>query len=824
MDTTLKELRHAVRALLKRPGFTAVAALSLALGIGVNTTVFTLVKALFLKPLPVEEPARLMAVLTADEQNPRPFMAISYPNAMDLAAQQDSLAGLTVSVFSGFEIEIDDKDERELGQMVGGEYFDVLGVEAALGRTLEANDAPAPEEGEPVMVLSHGFWERHLGSDPQVLGRVVKVNRMPFTVVGVMPRGFTGNQQRVEPQFFVPVTLLQRLIPSFDPDGEAFTSRRGLFFSAHARLQPGVSREQAQANLDVIGRRLEEQYPQANAGRSFQLMPLAEANLDPDPAGRARTRMAMSLLMGLVGLVLLIACANVANLLLVHSAARSREVAIRISMGSTRVQLARRFLLESLVLALAGGALSLAVAHLGRKLLLASLPARGFVIGYDFSLDGRVLAFTFAVTLLTALAFGLIPSWKAARVDVVGELKETPTLGGAGRRFSGRNLLVAGQVALSLVALVATGLFIRSLDALRQADPGFDTGNIAVAAGIDFAGAGYDQPRSEVFFRELEERASNLPGAQGAVVAEMLPFIGGGFGRTVFLEGQEQGSGEGGRMIFVGATNPGYFDTLGLPLVKGRTFTDADREDTQKVVVVNEAMAKLFWGDEEPIGKRFHFHSLEDYRYVVGVVADNKFFQLDEEPRAVAWYPLAQMYTPTVHLVVRAGGDPTTILAGMRELLRELDPNLSSRETVSLPVRVERSLFLPRTISRLLAVFGGLALTLALVGLFGVVSYSVAQRHREIGIRMAIGARRRDVLGLVFSQGLVIVASGVAVGLLAAWAGGRLVESYLYAISPTDLVTLAVTPLLLVAAAGAAILLPARRAASVDPVTALKYE
>jgi len=371
---------------------------------------------------------------------------------------------------------------------------------------------------------------------------------------------------------------------------------------------------------------------------------------------------------------------------------------------------------------------------------------------------------------------------------------------------------------------VATGLFVRSLDALRHAEPGFDAGHLAAAVAIDVGSAGYDQARAENLFRELEERAATLPGAQSAVVAEMLPFVGGGFGRTVFLEGQEQGSGQGGRMIFVGAARPGYFETLGLPLLRGRTFADTDQAETQKVVVVNEAMAKVFWGEEEAIGKRFHFHGQEEYRYVVGVVADVKFFQLNEEPRPVAWYPLAQMYTPTVHLAVRGSGDPAGLLAGVRELVHEVDANLFPREIVTLPERVERSLFLQRTISRLLAVFGGLALTLALVGLFGVVSYSVAQRHREIGIRMAIGAQRLDVLRLVFFQGLTLVAVGVAVGLLGSWAGGRLVESYLYAISPTDLLTLVTTPLLLVLAAAAAIFLPARRAASVDPVASLKYE
>ena len=819
----LKDLRWSVRSLLKRPAFTAVAALSLALGIGANTTVFTLAKAIFLKPLPVEDASRLVAVYTTDEQNPGMTVGTSYPNLQDIRRQNDTLDGLAACVLAPLELNADGQSTRLTGLAVGGDYFDVLGVEARRGRTLNPDDTRAPGEGEPVIVLGYGAWERHFGASPDILGKTLVLSRQAFTVVGVMPPAWNGHQRSLEYDVYFPLTLIERVFPSFDPNGEALTSRRFAAYFAVARLAPGSDLDNATADLRLIGQRLEEQYSQVNRGRSFRPIPLVEANLSPNPEQRARARLAMGLLATLVGLVLLIACANVANLLLVQATARGREVAIRLALGSSHRQLVQRFLVESLLLALLGGGLSLFLAPFARDLIVASFPVGLANMGYDLSLDLWVLGFTFGATILTALIFGAIPTWKAIRADVVAELKDLPALGGGGRKWSAGNILVTGQVALSLIALVATGLFVRSLDALRDVDPGFAADELAAVA-FDVNLAGYDEERAGTLYRQLAERAAGLPGAVSAVVTDMMPFRGGGFGRTVFREGEEPGSGDGGGFAYCAGVSPEFFDTLGLMILQGRALQATDLPDSEKVVVINEQMAATFWGGHDPIGQRFHFHSLDEERRVVGVVRNFKFFSLNEQPLPAAFYPLSQMHNGSVHLTVRAAGDPTVLLAGMRRLLEESDPDIGWQQLSTMPENIRQSLFMPLTISRLLAVFGAVALTLALIGLFGVISYSVAQRHREIGIHMAIGAQRSDVQGLVLRQGLRLVFTGIGFGLIASWIVGRLVESFLFGVRPTDPWTLTVMPALLIAVAVLAILLPAQRAATVDPVTALKYE
>jgi len=577
----------------------------------------------------------------------------------------------------------------------------------------------------------------------------------------------------------------------------------------------------AQAEAAALSRRLQQEYPDDDHGRSFRLVPLSQAAI---PFGLRDGAVAISgLLATIVGLILLVACANVANLLLARAAARRKEIAVRLSIGAGRARLVRQLLTESVLLALMGGACGLLLAAWAMRALLALLATvpLGVATNLDLRLDARTLLVTLGLSLVTGVLFGLVPALQASRPELVGALKsQAPPPAGAGRGLTGRNLLVAAQVALSLVALVAAGLFLRSLGAAQRTDPGFETRRL-LTLNLDLDLAGYDPARGQIFVRQMVERVSAVPGVLQATVAQAGPLQGTTL-RSVFLEGQD--ATKSGTLIQVNGVGPRYFETVGVPLVRGRGFTEDDRQGAPPVVVVNQTMAAKLWPGQNPLGKRFRFFGDKFQVSVVGVAKDVKYNTLGEDPQPYIYFPLPQRWGGTLALLARTAGDPGAVLPTVERAVRGMDKDLPVTNVATVSQALANGLWAPRAVASLLAVFGLLALALAAVGIYGVTSFAVARRAREIGIRMALGARRGTVLGMVLGQGMAVVAAGLAAGILAAAAVTRLAAGLLFGISPTDPLAFGATSILLAAVALAANLLPARRATAVDPVTALRQE
>ncbi len=823
METLLHDLRFALRTLLKTPLVTAAALLSLALGIGANTTIFTLVNALFLRSLPIAEPERVVALYTTEEkQQAGPLgdlMPVSRPNFVDLRDETDVFQQLVdVSFVPADLAAAGGEPEQIFGLQVAGGYFEMLGVEAFHGRLF----GPQDDEklgAHPVVVLSHRFWMRRFGGDRDLVGETITLNRLPFTVVGIAPPGFEGTFTLGQTDFWAPMMMVDTFWTVFR---DYFDDRRALFMLVYGRLAPGVTLEQAQAQVAAVGRGLEEAYPDVNENRSFTLKPLLETTINP--AQRDNFQRAGVLMMTVVGLILLIACVNVANLLLGRAVARRREIAIRMSLGAPRGRIVRQLLTESLVLALGAGALGLAFAAWARSALWSMRPPFLQQSGLDLSLDAPVLGFTFAVALLTGVLFGLFPALRASRPGLASDLKEAgESERGLGRTFNLKNLLVTGQVALSLVALLGAGIFLRSLGEATRIDLGFDPEPLAMMT-FDLSRQGYDEGRGEQFLNRVVERASQVPGVESAALATILPLTGGGFMRTVYVEGRDAEAENNGILTPANVVGPGFFKTLGVELLRGRDFTAADRAGAQTVAIVNQAMVERFWPGEDPIGRRFSYYGEEEVWEVAGVVATSKYLNVGEDPQAQAYVPRLQDYNPAITLVVRVAGDPGQMLETVRGEVQALDPALPITNPQTLQAAVGQALWAPRMAAILLGVMGGLALLLAAIGIYGVMAYTVSQRRHEIGIRMAMGARGADVLKLVLGQGMILVAAGLALGLGVAVVAGRKIVPLLYGVSPTDVETFVTTSALLAAVALVATLIPARRASVVDPVSVLRRE
>jgi predicted permease len=818
MDLLLSDLRFAVRTLVKAPVFTVVAVLSLALGIGANATIFTVVNAVFLSALPVERPQELVAVYTVDANTPGGFgglLQVSYPNYKDLRDRSDvftDVAGYTPPF--GASVATDGEPAPVTVELVTGSYFGTLGVRPVLGRPIGADDDLVPG-GHPVAVLSYGYWQRHLGGDHGVTSRTVKVNGIPFTVLGVMPEGFKGVNALFSPDLWVPVTMYARILPA--QFRSWMDERRALAVNMAARLRPGVGAGQADSQLAALGRALEEEFPIPNKGRSFVTRPLTQATIFPG----VRTAFVLGsvVLMVVVGLVLLIACTNVANLLIARATGRQQELAVRVALGAGRRRLVRQLLTESLVLALAGGVVGLLFASLARDYLWSLRPpflAQNFV---ELGIDSRVLTFTFAVALATAVVFGLLPALQASRVDVVGTLKEESRGSGLSqrRRRLGR-ALVMGQVALSVVALVVAGLFLRSLAAGNRIDTGFTPEGL-VTAFVNTGQAAYEQGRAESFLRQVDERVDALPGVQSVAWADTAPLTG-AFFRTVVAAGREDDA----ERRFAAATNvsPGYFSTLGIRLQAGRDFTEADREGSPRVAIVNDTLAARLWPGESAVGKRFRFFEPDSYHEVVGVVSTVKINFIGEDPQMAAYVPLEQNFVDGRAIFVRASGDPAAALGSIQQVIRSIDAQVPIANPSTMQQVIGQSLWPARMAAILLGALGGLALALAAVGLYGLMAYSVSQRRHEIGLRMALGAESRLVIRDVLADGLVTVGAGLGIGLAVSLGVSRFVGGLLYGVSPTDPVTFVGVMALLVAVALTASLVPALRASRVDPVVALR--
>jgi macrolide transport system ATP-binding/permease protein len=817
----VQDVRYATRLLVKSPAYTLAAALSLALGVGANTTIFTVLNSVLLHPLAVREPSALVSVFTTDARNTgrlAAFLPTSWPNFQDYRDHSQSFEGLFVEQFVPLSVAHGGQAEQVFGEIVSGNFFSVLGVTPRLGRAFRAEE-DGVSGAHPVVVLGDGFWKRELGADPGVVGRTITLNRQPFTVIGVAPEGFKGTNAIGAPAMWVPLAMHREVLSGFA--AENFDSRRALLFNITGRLKSGIPLAQAEAEMKTLASQLEREYPVPNKGRSVVLVPLSQATINP--GFRSQAVLGGAMLMAVVAFVLLIACANVANLLLARATTRRKEIAVRLSLGAGRGRLVRQLLTESLLLAGCGGLLGLIVATWGRNLLWAYRPPFLPADAVDLSFDGRVLAFTVGITLATGILFGLVPALQASRSDLVMELKDRSSLPtGGGRRFSARNIFMVGQLALSLVALIAAGLFLRSLGNAQRIDPGFEVQRVGVLR-FDLGSQGYAEPAGRDFQRRVLDRVRTLPGVQSAALSDSVPLFGGGLARSVFPEGRDASDPKNGILVQLNAVTVGYFSTLGIPRLRGRDFTDADNEAAPRVAIINETAAKRFWPGEDAVGKRFTFFDAPAPTEVVGIARDSKYNFIGEDPMPFIYTPLLQAYNPAVALNVR-GAEPGALLPAARSAVQQFDRQLPLVNVSTLTEVFDQSLWAPRMGATLLALFALLALVLAAVGIYGVTSYAVEQRTREIGVRMALGAADAEVLTLVLRQSMTLVALGIAAGLVVALALARTITSLLYDVAAVDPVTYVAIPIILAVVAFAACYVPARRASRVDPLLALRAE
>ena len=826
MHTLWQDIRYAIRMLTKNPAFSIVAILSLALGIGANTTIFTVVNAILLNPLPVKDVSRVMEVDTVDSKTRVTAanvekLGMSYPNFQDYARQTQLFSAMTGLVgplpltWSG------GAEPRQLqAQMVSASYFDLLGVHPAAGRFFLPDEDTKPG-GNNVAVVSYSLWTNKFGASPNTIGQILTLNATPYTVIGVAPRGFKGTFTfNNAEEIWVPISMYPQVLAGFFKDN--FNDRRFLAMTAaYGRLRDGVTMAAAEASLKTVAAGLESAFPKENAGRSVALTPLAEAAVGVN--NRSQITLAGGLMMSIVGLVLLIACVNLANLLLAQAAGREKEIGVRAAMGASRGRVIQQLLTESMVLAFLSALAGLAIAYAGRTILWSFRPPFIRDSDLDLGFDSHVLLFTLSVALLTAVLIGVVPALKAARPNLIEVLKvggRGNTVGWASSPF--RSMLVVTEIALALVALVGAGLFIRSMQNAQRIDPGFESSSLFLF-NFDLGALHYDEGRGQQFFRAAIERAQAAPGVESATIADAPPLIG-GFARTIFPEGQDEASGYRGTLTTINDIAPNFFETLRIPLVGGREFTDNDRATTKPVAIASEAMAKHFWPNENAVGKRFHFFGDPTLREIVGVVRNTVVGNIGEEPQPLAYLPLAQNYSPAVTMEVRTKGRPEGVISGVRSQVQSLDSNVALTNFLTVEELIGQGLWAPRMGAALLAVFGGLALILAIIGVYGVLSYSVNQQTREIGIRMAMGAQTGRVLGLVVGQGMRLAAAGLILGLIVAFAAMRVMSSLLFGVSAHDPLTFVGVSLVLAVAAVLACYIPARRATKVDPIIALRYE
>ncbi len=816
METLFQDLRYGVRMLIKRPGFTAVAIIALALGIGANTAIFSVVNAVLLRPLPFSDPNRLVAVYETHARRGMALNAVSYPNFADWRDQNNVFERIAAYHNGDYIMTGADEPARLQCSIVSADMFDLLGAKPALGRTF------LPEEDKPgdsgrVAILSHSMWQKRFSADPNVLEKSITLNGKNYSVVGVMPAGFQFPIQNE------PVELWTTFAPEFESlDGEPTTAQqRGAhYLETIARLKPDVTIEQAQAEMTAIMSRLEQQYPDQNSYRGATVMSALESIIgDIKPA--------LLILLGAVGCVLLIACANVANILLARATTRHKEMAIRAALGASRSRVVRQLLTESVTLAMAGGALGLLVALWGTDLLIA-LSRDDIPRSAQIGLDGRVLLFTLTVSVLTGVIFGLVPAIQSSKPDLSESLKE----GGRGsaegaRRNRIRSALVVIEVAVAIVLLVSAGLLIESLRRLQNVNPGFDPKNV-LAVTVGLPEVKYPSEKQIAFYRELLDRVKALPGVKRASAVLPLPLGQDRIRLTFEIEGRPMPKGEHPVSEYR-AVSVDYFGAMGIPLRAGRDFTPRDDRKATPVVIVNQAFADKFFPGEDPIGKRIMPSiSVDDskpvMRDIVGVVGNVKHLKLSAEDDPEYYVPHSQIPLDAMTLVVKSDNDPRGLIGAIQNEVRALDKDLPVFNIKTLDDYVAASVAQPRFSALLLAIFAGLALVLTAVGLYGVMSYSVAQRTHEIGIRMALGARAGDVLKMVVGQGMALTLIGMAIGLCAAFMLTRIMSSLLYGVSATDPATFAEVAIALAVVALAACYIPARRATKVDPMVALRYE
>ncbi len=810
METLWQDLRLGARSLFKQPTFTIVAVVALALGIGANTAIFSVVNAVLLQSLPYRDADRLVTVWEHNKTRGNAQNVINLGNFFDWKQQNRVFEDMATFFDTTSNLTSGGDPEEIPSQVATPNLFNILGVNPILGRNFTEDDS---KQGAPrVVALSFGLWQRRFGGDPQIIGRKLIVNGNEVTVVSVMPADFNwhvkaGSMTRKIAEMWAPWQI-----------NPANLQRRGRFAMAVARLKPGVTFEQAQAEMNVLGGQLERSYD-FNANWGVNVVPLRTQFT-------GEIRLALLVLLGAVGMVLLIACANVANLLLVRAAGRQREVAVRAALGAGRWRIVRQLLTESLLLAGLGGFAGLALAWWGTDLLVSLAPPDLLNLP-QVQINAAVLGFTLGISLLTGVIFGLVPAFEATRLNLTESLKEGgKNIGGSTRSHRLRNSLVIAEIALALVLLVCAGLLIRSFARLQSVDPGFNASNV-LTMKVGLPGRKYDTDQKRIsFFREAIAQMQALPGVESAGAVSFLPFASPHAGTLVEIEGRPkmppgQGLGTGGIV-----TDLNYFRAMRIPLKRGRLYTDQEAAEMRHVVVVNEAFARTNFPGEDPLGKRVVIYMKDDNQpcEIIGIVGDSKHMNLDAEVKPMSYWPHPELVYSGMTFVIRTQGEPTAVANAARNVIRTLDPEQPVADVRTMESLIGTSVARARFNTLLLTIFAVVALLLAGVGIYGVMAYSVAQRTHEIGVRMALGARAGDVLKLVVRRGMTLALAGVALGVIASFALTRLMETLLFNVSATDPLTFAGVPLLLVLVALLACLIPARRAAKVDPMIALRYE
>ena len=803
IESVVRDVSYGLRVLFKSYAFTIVVILTLALGIGANTAIFSFANGILLRPLPYPQSDRLAVLEETALKEGGINIGVSYPNFLDWREQNKVFEGIATHFgTSRFAITAGGTPNEIRGTRVSYGLFEVLHVSPILGRTFSVEE-DRPEE-DAVVILGYDLWQRSFGGNPNVIGQKLIVSSRPRTIVGVMPRGFRFPEVS---ELWVPLAVTPKIYTRTDHGLEAI-----------ARLKDGVTIAQAQTEMNNIAARILEQNPVTNEGLGLNVTSLRE-NLS------GSYHDALLILLGVVGCVLLVACVNVANLMLARATARQKEFALRAALGASRWQIMRQLLLESLMLAIAGGVLGFVLSIWALHLLLTAIPIN-LPFWMNFDLDWRVLGFTLAITLLTGLIFGAMPALQTSRVDLNDTLKEGGR-GNSGVRNRARSLLVVSEIAMSLVLLVGAGLMIQSFLRLRHVNIGLDAKNVLTAT-IILPRAKYTQDdQRTAFFKQLVERVRNLPGVEAASATGTLPLGGNTWGRSLTVEGYPVLSVGQAPSIQHTVVTPGYFRTMGITLLAGRDFTDADTKDSQNITIIDERLARQYWPNESPLGKRVRFGPPEDnepWHTIVGVVSTVRHQRVQEETRPSVYLPHQKIAAGGMSLVARTSANPHDFIGAVRREVAQLDPDLPVSEVATMEEVVAESIWQPRLYAMLFVVFAGGALLLALIGIYGVMAFLVQTRTHEIGVRMALGATARDVFVLIVGRGMKLTVVGVLIGIAGAIALTRLMHSLLFNTSATDPFTFILISLLLSVAAFLACYIPARRAAKVDPLVALRYE
>jgi predicted permease len=813
VSTLIADVRYSIRSLLKSPGLTLAAVLSLGLGIGANTTIFTWVQAVLLRPIPVAADPDAIRV-AAMENREGQSRSWSYPNFKDFR-DRVTLMSVVAQDDQTFNIAVDEGAERAWGGLVSGNYFDMMGVKAAAGRLFTAQDDVTPG-GHPVVVISYAYWQHRFAGDPSVVGRQVTINNTPMTIIGVAPERFIGSFLGVAASAWAPMAMQKEMM-----GGDRMNQRGNGWFQTLVRLKPGVTPQQAQAEATSIMAQLEQEYRDNNDGRRLRIVPLSQA-----PFGAVTVLgPLLTILSILVALVLVIACANVANLLLSKAVSRRREIAVRLSLGASRIRLIRQLLTESMLLALLAGVGGVAMAYWTMGLIMAFVPPVDMPIDLGLQMNATTLMFALAVSVVTGVVFGLAPALQASGSQTINALKEEGRSGSGGRTTGRlRSALVIAQVAVCLVLLVSATLFLRSFIAAQSLSPGFNPDHV-VTASMDLFPSGYTGARHHEFQRRTLEALAAIPGVQSAAFGSRLPLgFGGNSSTSAVVDGYTPRQNEE-VVINYSTVGPKYFETMGIPMREGREYLETDTADSPRVIVISEAMAKRYWPQGKALGGRMRLGP-NTYE-VVGIAADSKYGSINERPLPQLFLPLSRSEPGTLRLFVRAAGDPGPMVAEVRNAIRGIDPNLPLYDARTLNEHMQIAVFAQRMAANLLGAMGVLALLLAAIGLYGVMAYAVSQRTQELGIRLALGASPGSLLGMIVGQGMKMTSVGLIIGMvLAMGAFGSIgaVRSLLPGISPLDPITFVAVPVVLGLIAFLATWIPGRRAGKVDPLVALRYE